>query len=307
MDNTSSNKHKDRLFCRLFGDEQNKQNSLSLYNALNNSNYTNTDELEVTTIEDAVYIKMKNDVSFLVDSILSLWEQPNTFNPNMPIRGLIYYGNLYNNYIDERGLNIHGSKLVKLPTPQYTVLYNGKTNKKPVLKLKLSDAFMQKDANKEFDWTATVLNLNPGKNDELLAKCKILSDYMAFIHKINAYKGKTATIKEAVELAIEECIASDVLAEFLKMQKNEVLSNCLAEFNEEVYRRDLIEEGREEGRKEGRKEGREEGREEGRTEGREEERAFLVQKLYLKELSVETIAELLEMTEDEVNEILEKA
>ncbi len=244
-------KHKDRLFCLLFGDEKNKHNILSLYNALNNTNYTNTEDVEITTIEDAVYIKMKNDVSFLVDSYLSLWEQQSTFNPNMPIRGLMYYGNLYNTYIDERGLNIHGSKLVKLPTPQYIVFYNGATNKKPIQKLHLSDAFMHKDVNAEFEWTATMINLNQGKNEELLSKCKVLSDYMAFIQKIKYYKGKTATIKEAVELAINECIENDILAEFLKKQRSDVMGNCLTEFNEEVYRNGLIEEGREQGREEG--------------------------------------------------------
>ena len=118
-------KYKDRVFCMLFGNEENKKNILSLYNALNNTNYTNETDIEITTIEDAVYIKMKNDVSFLVDSYLSLWEQQSTFNPNMPIRGLMYYGNLYNSYIEEHSLNIYGSTLVKLPTPQYIVFYNG--------------------------------------------------------------------------------------------------------------------------------------------------------------------------------------
>ncbi|MBQ8625567.1 MAG: hypothetical protein IJ419_05360, partial [Agathobacter sp.] len=130
--------YKDKLFCLLFGREEYKDNILSLYNALNNTNYMNTDDIEITTIEDTLYIKMKNDVSFLIDSYLSLWEQQSTFNPNMPIRGLMYYGNLYNSYISDRGLNIYGSSLVKIPTPKYIVFYNGTTNRKPVEKLKLS-------------------------------------------------------------------------------------------------------------------------------------------------------------------------
>ena len=182
--------YKDKLFCLLFGREEYKDNILSLYNALNNTNYMNTDDIEITTIEDTLYIKMKNDVSFLIDSYLSLWEQQSTFNPNMPIRGLMYYGNLYNSYISDRGLNIYGSSLVKIPTPKYIVFYNGTTNRKPVEKLKLSDAFMQEDESHEFEWTATMVNLNQGKNDELLSKCKVLSDYMTLINKIRIIKRK---------------------------------------------------------------------------------------------------------------------
>ncbi len=240
-------KYKDRLFCLLFGKEEYKHNIISLYNALNDTNYTNVEDIEITTIEDAVYIKMKNDVSFLIDSYLSLWEQQSTFNPNMPIRGLMYYGDLYNSYIDDRGLNIYGSKLVKLPTPQYVVFYNGTTDRKPVEKLKLSEAFMQKDINCEFEWTATMINLNQGKNDELLAKCNVLADYMTLINKIRMYKRESVSIKDAVDRSVNECIQEGVLAEFLKKHRGEVMSNCLTEFNEEVYRKGLLEEGREEG------------------------------------------------------------
>ena len=98
---------------------------LSLYNALCNTSYTNTDDIQIYTIEDVIYIKMKNDVSVLLDSFLYLWEQQSTFNPNMPIRGLLYFGKMYDKYITENHLNIYGKTLIKLPTPKYTVLYNG--------------------------------------------------------------------------------------------------------------------------------------------------------------------------------------
>jgi hypothetical protein len=147
---------------------------------------------------------MKNDVSFLLDNCLSLWEQQSTFNPNMPIRGLMYYGNLYNSYIDTRNLPIHGSALVKLPTPNYVVFYNGTSKREPIEKLKLSDAFITEDSNHEFEWTATMINLNKGKNEELLSKCKPLSDYMTLINKINCYKKTEATLRNAVDSAINK-------------------------------------------------------------------------------------------------------
>lgn len=274
-------KYKDSLFCLIFGDEENKKNILSLYNALNNTDYTNVDDLEITTIEDAVYIKMKNDVSFLINSYLSLWEHQSTYNPNMPIRGLMYYGNLYNSYINERGLNIYSSSLVKLPTPQYVVFYNGNKERESVEKLRLSEAFTRECIKGEFEWTATMLNLNIGKNDALLSKCKALSDYMTLINKIKYYKRETTNIKEAIELAVNECIEEDIMANFLRKHRGDVMSTCLTEFNEEVYKKGLLE------------------------EGREEERSSIVKKLYRHNMSCEKIAEMLEMPEEEIRRIIE--
>ena len=253
MSNTQENvrineKYKDRIFCLLFGREEYKENILSLYNALNDSNYDNVDDIEITTIEDALYIKMKNDVSLLIDSYLTLWEQQSTYNPNMPVRGLMYYGNLYNSYIHNRGLNIYRSALVKLPTPKYVVFYNGTTNRDSIEKLRLSDAFMQEDVDHEFEWTATMINLNVGKNDALLEKCKVLDDYMVLINKIRVYKKEMGNIRDAVNRAVDECIQEGRLVEFLEKHRGEIMANVLTEFNEEVFVRSMKEEGREEER-----------------------------------------------------------
>lgn len=125
-------KYKDRLFRLRFGSEEYKEDILSLYNALNDSSYCNADDLTITTIDDVIYIKMKNDVSILLDGNMPLWEQQGSINPNMPVRGFMYFGNLYSQYVK-------------------------------VNKLKLSDSFMNKTDNGEFEWTATVYNLNRGE------------------------------------------------------------------------------------------------------------------------------------------------
>lgn len=235
MNISINRQHKDRLFRMIFGDNENKANILSLYNALYDTNHTNEDDVEITTIEDAIYIKMKNDVSLLLDSYLSLWEQQSTFNPNMPIRGLMYYGNLYNSYIEAKKLPIYGSVLVKLPTPKYIVFYNGTSKHEPIEKLKLSDAFIHNDINHEFEWTATMINLNKGKNEELLSKCKPLSDYMTLINRISLYKKTEDTLHNAITRAINECIEENVLADFLQKHRGDVMNTCLTEFNEEVF------------------------------------------------------------------------
>ena len=93
--NNVNEKHKDRLFRALFGDAKRKKNTLELYNAVNNSAYTNEDDIILTTIEDAIYLGMQNDVSFIIASTMNLYEHQSTYNPNMPIRGLMYFGKLY--------------------------------------------------------------------------------------------------------------------------------------------------------------------------------------------------------------------
>lgn len=75
---------KSRLFCFIFGSEENRNHLLSLYNAVNNTNYTNVEDVKITTLEDIIYIHMKNDVSFIFDSNMNLYEHQSTFNPNMP-------------------------------------------------------------------------------------------------------------------------------------------------------------------------------------------------------------------------------
>ena len=103
-----------------------------------------------------IYVKMKNDVSFILDGNLPLWEHQSSINPNTPVRGLMYFGNLYDQYIKNNKLNIYGKKLQKIPTPQYIVFYNGEDDCESVEKIRLSDAFINEDKSGDFEWTATV-------------------------------------------------------------------------------------------------------------------------------------------------------
>ena len=239
---TVNRNYKDRLFRLFFGDEKNKANTLALYNALNHSSYSDEDDLEITTIEDAIYIKMKNDISFVIADTMNLYEQQASHNPNMPLRGFIYYGSLYAKYLETNRLTPHVSTLVKLPTPNYIVFYNGTAKRPAVEKLRLSDAFQIPDDRGEFEWTATVINLNHDDNTGLLQSCKPLSDYTTLVSKIQAYQ-KTMPITEAVNKAIDDCITEGILAEFLQAHRAEVLDMYLSEVNEDILRERLMEEG----------------------------------------------------------------
>lgn len=98
--------HKDRLFRYLFRD---RKHLLELYNALNGTDYQNEKELTITTLEGVIYMGMKNDLSFMVDSVMSLYEHQSTWNPNMGLRGLIYFAKLYQVYVKKQGYDLSGS------------------------------------------------------------------------------------------------------------------------------------------------------------------------------------------------------
>lgn len=275
--------YKDRLFRLLFGSEEMKENILQLYNALNGSHYEDASELELTTIEDVIYIRMKNDVSFLFDSFLSVWEQQSSFNPNMPVRGLMYFGMLYEQYIKSHGLNIYSKSLKKIPTPRYIVFYNGLEDRPSIEKLRLSDAFIIEDKSGDFEWTATGYNLNKGKNEQLLEKCQPLREYMELINRIRI-NSFDYDIEDAVDLAVDSCIKDGILKDFLEKHKAEVSGMVLTEFDEKVFAEDM----------------REEGRIEGRIEGRTEEKLANIKKLMNNlNLTLEQAMEALDVTKED--------
>ena len=188
MDFRTNTQHKDRLFCFLFGNEKYKKNTLALYNAVNRTGYSDENELELVTLKDVIYIRMHNDVSLLLSGDLSLYEHQSTPNPNMPIRGLMYFAHLYDKYITVNRLNIYGSSRVMLPTPKYVVFYNGVQQRPAEERLRLSDAFMNEDTSGGFEWTATVINLNHPDNQGLLGRCEILKEYTKFVDAVRKYQ-----------------------------------------------------------------------------------------------------------------------
>ena len=217
----------------LFGYTKYKKNLLELFNALNGTNYEDENELEINTIEDTIYMGMKNDVSCIIQSNMAMYEQQSTWNPNMPLRGILYSARLFSKYIKANKLNIYSEKLIKIPTPQYYVLYNGKRKIKDKVILRLSDAFSALKNEGQFEWTATVLNINKGHNEELLSKCQILKEYVILIDRINENQKKYDSVEEAVENAVSYCIKNNILQDFLTEHKAEVIMSLLTEYDEE--------------------------------------------------------------------------
>ena len=231
--------YKDRLFKKIF--EEDKANLLSLYNALNKTNYTDEEDLTVTTIDDVIYMGMKNDVSCLIGNHLSLFEQQSTVNPNMPLRGFLYFGKLYEKYLVSDKTKLYGKTLKKIPTPEFYVLYNGNEDLDDVSYLRLSDAFEVPDHSGNFEWTATVININQGHSKELMKACKALQDYSMFVATIKRNL-RTLSLEEAVTKAVDECIEADILTSILKENKVEVIGMILTEYNEKEVMEGLAEE-----------------------------------------------------------------
>lgn len=241
--------YKSSMFCMLW---ESKEELLSLYNATNGTHYTNADDLIINTLKNAIYMGMKNDISFIFDMSLNLYEHQSTVNPNMPLRDLLYVAQVLQGMIKDE--NLYGTSLVKIPTPKFVVFYNG-TAKQPERQiLRLSDAFGRQAGEVNLELIVEVININPGNNEELVNNCKTLQEYVLYIEKVRKY-ATNVPIEQAVERAVDECIEEGILAEFLRKNKAEAIAMSIFEYNQEAHMKCVRQEGFEDGKAEGKAEG----------------------------------------------------
>lgn len=241
-------RYKDRLFRFLF---QDKKDLLELYNAINGSSYTNAEELEIITLNDVIFMKMKNDLSFMIADHLNLYEHQSTYSPNMPLRGLIYFAQQYEGLTAQRKDDIYGAKLIRLPTPEYVVFYNGRKEAADRRELFLSDAFEAGRGEGCLECKALLLNINRGHNKVLLEKCRRLWEYSEFVSEVNENLDKRMSFKAAVIKAIDSCIEKGILEDILRKNQAEVLHMILTEYDEKLHLRNTYREGYEDGEQAG--------------------------------------------------------
>ena len=240
--------YKNGLFLMIF---RNKPALLSLYNAVRGSNYTNPDDLVINTIEGVLYLGMKNDVSFIINNELNLYEAQSSWNPNMPLRGLFYFSRVYEGYVAEHELNIFSQTLLRLPTPNYIVFYNGTKEEGDSRILRLSDSFIKHDGKEAcLECTATMININYGHNQKLMKACRELYEYSYLIEQIRIGLRQSLPLPDAVDLAVKNCIDNNILKSFLLRHRSEVKSMILEEFDLEKYLKLEKKESRTEGRNE---------------------------------------------------------
>ncbi len=235
--------YKDRLFKFIFGNPENKKWTLSLYNAVNGTNYDDPEMISFNTIGTAIYMRMKNDVSFIISFEMNLWEHQSTFNPNMPMRFLIYAGNLYDKFAATSVYYKYSSRLQPLPKPVCICFYNGKRDQPEKQVLKLSDAY---DGDGDIEVKVTMLNVNYGKNKLLMDKCKPLMEYAWLVDAVRKKQDEKMDLEAAVDSAIDEMPESFEIYSFLVGNRAEVKTMFLTEFDEEKMKKQEREEAREE-------------------------------------------------------------
>lgn len=253
---------RDNVFCMLFRE---KKNLLELYNALNDTDYTNVDDLAVTTLQGGVYMKYKNDASFVFGQDLYMFEQQASKNPNMPLRFLHYVSDVYREMYPNSEL--HRRTMLKIPVPHFVTFYNGRDGMKDEeIVLKLSDMFNDSvsvvgiEYEPELELKVRVININPdccedlddgnlpdskgGRIPKILNKCHVLRDYMTFVNKVNEKKYlKNKDIRTAVTEAVDECIVNGILSDFFSEHREEVIDVSVYYYDEEGRMRVEREEG----------------------------------------------------------------
>ena len=239
-DNVTS-KFKDNVFCMLYRD---KKNLLELYNALNNSVYTNVDDLQVTTLNGGSYMKYKNDASFLLCMSLYMFEQQSSKNPNMPLRFLHYVSDVFRELFSNSML--HRRSMIKIPVPHFVTFYNGLEKWiEDEDEIRLSDMYEIPTDNPELELKVRVININ--EDVHILNKCKTLRDYMTFVNKVRFKMGVEGDdVRIAVTEAMDECIDEDILVDFFEQHREEVVEVSIYDYDEEEVRKVLAKEMAEE-------------------------------------------------------------
>ena len=250
--------------------------------------YTDPELLEINTLENAIYMAMQNDVSFMIGLRLSLYEHQSTFNPNLPLRYLFYISDLYSGMIDKNKL--YGSRKILIP-PEFVIFYNGIQDQPDRRILRLSDLYSIRDQHCKLELEAVMLNINLGHNPALMNACTMLHQYAEYTDRVRRYT-KTMSLEDAVEHAITECIHEGILKSFLEKNRAEVKNVCIYEYDEEEHIRLERSYAWEDGKKEGLKEGIRKG-EKGKT-------CNLIQKKARERKTLSQIADELEDTEENI-------
>ena len=282
--------YKDTIFRMLFSD---RKNLLSLYNAINGTSYENPEELEIVTLENAIYMGMKNDLAFIIDTNLFLYEHQSTYTPNMPLRDLFYISAEYQKLVNKKSL--YSSALQKIPAPNFIVFYNGEEKKEDRWENCLSEAYENLSGEPKLELKVVTLNINEGSNRELLEQCQTLREYAAYVARVRKY-AKYMELEAAVKKTVDECIQNGILKEFLQRNKAEVIAVSIFEYDKEEEERKL--------RKAEFEAGEQRGIEKGIQKGRQEERLKIVQSLVEKGMPVAEIADILKVSEKDIGEMI---
>ena len=225
---TGNRKYKDSVFCDYMSDGP---KLVELYNAVYGANYPSDTPVEINTLDNVLYMDRVNDISFTLDGkYVVLLEQQSTLSRNMPLRMGIYIMRLYEKMLPEKAL--YREETIPLFTPKFIVLYNGDEDLPEYTEQRISDAFLEEDADiyVRVRW----FNIRRHKNivPELLQRCKSLDEYSILVEQIEEYRKQNGiSLEEAIRLAIMNCRKQGVMADYLKEKGSEVLNMIFTEWN----------------------------------------------------------------------------
>jgi len=261
------------VFSLLFGE---KEKLIELYNAIEGTSYGPDTKIEINTLERVLYMGRYNDISFTIEGrYVVLFEHQSSVNENMPLRALIYIGRIYEKIIDSQA--IYKEKLIKIPAPEFYVLYNGVKEYPADSILKLSDAFLELSTALELQ--VRVININYKEMSTVLAKSETLREYSYFINCAREYRSSGISLEESVELAVRRCVKEGVLREFLENHASEVVNMLFAEFDMDVALQVREREGMERGVELGHKQGIELGHKQGVEQGEKRAKLLIAENL----------------------------
>jgi hypothetical protein len=241
---------KNSVFTTLFNDDDKVR---ELYAALKGVDYDPNLPVVITTLQDVLYMNRINDLSFTAEQKMALIiEHQSTLNHNMPLRILLYMSRVYEKIVDRKSL--YKDTLVKIPRPEFIVLYNGTDDTPDQWEERLSKAYITVEGNTKIslDLTVTVYNINKGRNRELLRRSEHLAGYVEFVARVRENEKAGKPQAEAVTEAVRNCIRDGILAGFLKEHGSEVMNMLLEEWNWDEAKEVWWEEGMEKGLEKGR-------------------------------------------------------
>ena len=245
--------YKATIFAMLFSD---KEKLKSLCEAVSGEKIESVDDITVNTLSDqegfqsGIFSRLKNDLSFIFDGCQNLYEHQSTWAKSMPVRMLLYYAELLKS--EHSNKEFHSSKPLELETPRFIVFYNGtdRSFDSDHKVLKLSEHFIRKEKNPVLELTVHVYNVNKGHNEKLMNACQTLKQYSLFVDRTREAIKETRSNNErvkAMNAAIDSCIEDDILAEFLKENREEIIMKNFLEFDEEAWKEAIHDDGYDEG------------------------------------------------------------
>ena len=243
----NAREYKSSVFAMLYED---KENLLDLYNGVNGTSLKNADDIIVNTltdkdgVESGIFMKVKNDVSFIFDAYLNLYEHQSTVNGNIPLRMLLYVAKLIHVLVP--GKELYREKAVLLPSPRFVVFYNGTKDMPAKVELKLSDQYKIQQKEPDLELKVTIYNIASDVGADILTKSRTLCEYTEFVERTRkALEGKDTdeARHKAMSEVIDQCISDGILEKLLKERRDEIMETSIFQYDQEAHEAALFQDG----------------------------------------------------------------